>query len=96
MNGVVKTKVVLTLLERLADLPLAFAPLFLNYAYGKLRALVKHIIGPSYSNYDLKVQFHANEWKIDLVGSLYSEEYEKINAEIARQEGKASGKPFST
>ena len=85
VNGVVKTKVVLTLLERLADLPLAFAPLFLNHAFAKLRALVKHIIGPSYSNYDLEVRFHASEWKIELVGFLYSEKYEDINSRIARK-----------
>ena len=91
VNGAVKTKVVLTLLERTGDSPLARAIPFLNYAYGKMRALVKHIIGPSYSNYDLEVRFHASEWKIDLVGFLYSKEYEMMNVEIAREDAEIAG-----
>ena len=86
VNGILKTKVVLTLLEGKGGNTLASAIPFLNFAYGKLRALVKHVIGPSYANYDLEVRFHASEWKIDLVGFLYSEKYAKINAKIANED----------
>ena len=86
VNGVVRTKVTLTLLEGRGDRSLASTIPFMNFVYGKLRAMVRHIIGPSYSNYDLEIRFHASEWKIDLVGFLYSKEYEKINVKIAREE----------
>ena len=84
VNGVVKTKVELTLVDCIGDINLRTAPLLLNHAYGKLTALVKHVIGPSYSNYDLEVRFHASEWKIYVVGFLYSDYYEDINVKIAR------------
>ena len=46
VNGVVKTKVVLTLHEEVAA-NLASAPICLNRAYGKMKALMRHVIGPS-------------------------------------------------
>ena len=90
VNGVLKTKVVLTLLEGKGDPSFASAIPFLNFAYGKLRALVKHVIRPSYSHFDLEVRFHASEWKIDLMGFLYSKKYAKINAKIARGDAESS------
>ena len=85
VNGVVRTNVKMTLADLKPDKrpSLALAPSFLNVAYGKMRALEKHIIKPAYSNYDLEVRFHHGEWKIDLVGSLFSNECRQINADIA-------------
>ena len=85
VNGVVKTKVVLTLQEEVAA-NLASAPIYLNRAYGKMKALIKHIIGPSYAHHDLEVQFHPREWRIDLVGFLYSEGYERVNSKISAED----------
>ena len=85
VNGVVKTKVKMTLADiKPGKRPsLALAPTFLNMAYGKLSAIMKHIIKPAYSNYDLEVRFHHREWKIDLVGFVFSKECHQINADIA-------------
>ena len=85
VNGVVRTNVKMTLADLKPDKrpSLALAPSFLNLAYGKMRALEKHIIKPAHSNYDLEVRFHHGEWKIDLVGSLFSNECQEINADIA-------------
>ena len=87
VNGVVKTKVqmILWAIPPSKTPSLAAAPHFLNIAFGKLKALEKHIIKPSYSNYDLKVVFHPTEWRIYLTGYLYSKECQEINAEIATE-----------
>ena len=87
VNGVVKTKVqmILWAIPPSKTPSLAAAPHFLNVAFGKLKALEKHIIKPSYSNYDLKVVFHPTEWRIYLTGYLYSKECQEINAEIATE-----------
>ena len=78
VNGAIKTKVVLTLHEEVAP-SVAGALICLNRAYGKLKAL----IGPSYNHHDLEVHFNQREWRISLVGFLYSEEYEGMNTKIA-------------
>ena len=85
IDGVVRTNLMLTLVKAEEEMPLDGAPLLLNWAYGKLKALVKHIISPNYSNYDLHIRFDPREWKIDLVGYLYSKEFEEINAKIASE-----------
>ena len=89
VNGAMKTCVELTLVNiaasDVAQPTLQMAPVILTSVYAKLRALMKHIIGPSYSNYDLELRFDATEWKIDLFGLLYSKQYEEINAKIARE-----------
>ena len=59
--------------------------MILTSVYAKLRALMKHIIGPSYTNYDLELKFYATEWRIKLFGFLYSQQYEEINAKVARE-----------
>ena len=85
VDGVVRTKVMLTLMKVEEDMPLDGAPLLLNWVYGKLKALVRHIISPNYSNYDLQIRFDTREWKIDLVGYLYLKEYDDINVKIASE-----------
>ena len=68
-----------------ANTTLKLAPVILTKVYNKLRALVKHIIGPSYSNYDLELRFYETEWRINLFGYLYSEQYNEINAKFAKE-----------
>ena len=85
VNGVVKTWVSLTLVNFEAQPPLQMAPFVLTSAYAKLRAMMKHIIEPGYTNYDLDLRFHATEWRINLFGFLYSKQYEEINAMVARR-----------
>ena len=85
VNGVVKTWVSLTLVNFEGQPPLQMAPVVLTSVYAKLKALMKHIIGPSYTNYDLELRFYATEWRINLFGFLYSQQYEEVNAEVARE-----------
>ena len=47
---------------------------------------IRHILGPLYAHHDLDVQFDQREWKIDVVGFLYSRGYEEINIKIAAGE----------
>ena len=47
---------------------------------------IRHILGPLYAYHDLDVQFDQREWKIDVVGFLYSRGYEEINIKIAAGE----------
>ena len=70
VNGVVKTWVSLTLVNFEGQLPLQAAPMVLTSAYAKLRAIMKHIIAPSYTNYDLELKFYATKWRINLFGFL--------------------------
>ena len=85
VNGVVKTWMSLTLVNFEGQLPLQAAPVVLTSAYAKLRAIMKHIIAPSYTNYDLELKFYATKWRINLFGFLYSQQYEEINAKVARE-----------
>ena len=67
--------------------PLAsLAPLVLNYVKAKEKLLVRHIITPNYSNWDLDLRFAEREWTVELVGFLYCEELEDLNKRIARGE----------
>ena len=102
VSGQVKLKVEITLLSNLArDSPLlrdiilscpstapliCFAPTVLNFAKAKLRLLMKHIIAPTYSNWDLDLRFDKYEWTVKLVGFLYCEEFDELNKRIARGE----------
>ena len=89
VNGILKTWVCITLVDiaasNVAQPTISIAPVVLTSVYAKLRALMKHIIGPGYSNYDLDLKFHSTEWRVDLFGNLYSKEYDKTNAKIASQ-----------
>ena len=99
VSGQVKLKVEITLLSNLArgspllrDIILScpstaplicFAPTVLNFAKAKLRLLMKHIIAPTYSNWDLDLRFDKYEWTVKLVGFLYCEEFDELNKRIA-------------
>ena len=67
--------------------PLAsLAPLVLNHVKAKEKLLVRHIITPNFSNWDLDLRFAEREWTVELVGFLYCEELEDLNQRIARGE----------
>ena len=58
----------------------------LNYLKAKLKLLVKHILTPIYSNWDLELKFEVGEWTVTLVGFLHCEEFNELNQKIARGE----------
>ena len=102
INGQVKLKVEITLLKNYAcDSPLlreiilgccnsapliSHAPTVLNYLRAKTKLLMKHIISPIYSNWDLELRFEVDEWTVNLVGFLHCEEFDEVNRKIARGE----------
>ena len=102
VNGQVKLRVEITLLKNYAcDSPLlrdiilgclnsapliSHAPTVLNYLRAKTKLLMKHIISPSYSNWDLDLRFAVDEWTVNLVGFLHCEEFDEVNQKIARGE----------
>ena len=47
--------------------------------------LMKHIISPNYSNWDLELRFAVDEWTVHLVGFLHCEEFDSLNQRIARE-----------
>ena len=63
---------------------LPLAPLVLQFARGKVKLLVKHLVSKHYDNWDLKVSFDKSDWGVELAGFLYSSEYDAINKKIAR------------
>ena len=102
INGQVKIRVEILILKNLAldspilrdiilscpsDAPLiSHAPTVLNYLKAKLKLLIKHIVTPIYSNWDLELRFAVDEWTVTLVGFLHCEEFDALNKKIARGE----------
>ena len=64
---------------------LSTAPTVLQFAKAKVELLMKHVISQCYQNWDLHISFKKDEWGVDLVGFLYSSEYEEINKKIAKE-----------
>ena len=64
---------------------LSLAPIVLRHVLGKLELLRKHVISAIYNNWDLEVDFLRDEWTVLLRGFLYSEEFEDLNKQIARE-----------
>ena len=60
------------------------APIVLQFAKAKIDLLMKHVISQLYINWDLQAEFKREEWSLDLMGSLYSAEYNEVNKKIAR------------
>ena len=65
---------------------ISLAPTVLNFVKAKLRLLVKHIIAPTYSNWDFELTFAEQEWTVKMVGYLYCKEFEELNNKIAKGE----------
>ena len=68
----------------------SLAPLVLNYLKAKMKLLLKHIITPKYTNWDLDLRFAQQEWTVEMVGFVYCEEFEELNKRIARGQVTAS------
>ena len=64
---------------------LYFAPVVMNFVFGKLKLLTKHILSPTYTNWDLQLRFCSREWTVELVGYLYSRQFDEANATIAHE-----------
>ena len=63
---------------------LPLAPLVLQFARGKVKLMIKHLLSPLYDNWDLQVSFNKSDWGVELSGFLYSAQYNSINKKIAR------------
>ena len=61
------------------------APIVLQFAKAKTDLLIKHVVSQLYNNWDLHVDFKTEEWSVDLMGLLYSAEYNEINRKIAKE-----------
>ena len=72
---------------------ISVAPTVLNFLKAKLKLLVKHIIAPTYTNWDLELCFAKQEWTVKMVGYLYCQELDELNRKIAR--GEISSKDFT-
>ena len=62
---------------------LPLAPLVLQFATGKVKLLIKHLVSKLYDNWDLQVAFDKSNWGVQLSGFLYSPQYDAINKKIA-------------
>ena len=63
---------------------LPLAPLVLQFARGKVKLMIKHLVSKLYDNWDLQVSFDKKNWVVELTGFLYSAQYDSINKKIAR------------
>ena len=61
------------------------APIVLQFVKAKIDLLIKHAISQQYANWDLQVDFKKEGWSVDLMGLLYSTEYNEINEQIANE-----------
>ena len=63
---------------------LAMAPIIVKFLHSKVQLLLKHIVKPNYSNYDLKMVFSGDNMEVKLVGYVYSPQFDDANKEIAK------------
>ena len=68
----------------------SLAPLVLNFLKAKVSLLLKHLIAPRYTNWDLDLSFANQAWTVEMVGYVYCEEFDELNKRIARGEVSAS------
>jgi hypothetical protein len=64
---------------------LSTAPIVLQFAKAKVELLMKQVISQCYQNWDMHISFKKDKWGVDLVGFLYSSEYDEINKKIAKE-----------
>ena len=62
---------------------LPLAPLVLQFATGKVKLVIKHLVSKLYDNWDLQVSFDKSDWGVELSGFLYSAQYDAINKKMA-------------
>ena len=65
---------------------ISLAPSVLNFLKAKLKLMVRHIVSPTFSNWDLELMFAKQDWTVKLVGFLYCQEFEELNRRIACSE----------
>ena len=65
---------------------ISLAPSVLNFLKAKLKLMVKHVVSPTFSNWDLELMFAKQDWTVKLVGFLYCKEFEELNKMIAHGE----------
>ena len=65
---------------------ISLAPSVLNFLKAKLKLMVKHLVSPIFSNWDLELKFAQQDWTVKLVGFLYCREFEELNKKIACSE----------
>ena len=65
---------------------ISLAPSVLNFLKAKLKVMVKHVVSPTFSNWDLELMFAKQDWTVKLVGFLYCQEFEELNRRIACSE----------
>ena len=63
------------------------APVVLQFLRAKVKLLMKHVVQKLYENWDLQLHFKRDSWTVELIGFLYSSEYNTINKKIAAEEG---------
>jgi hypothetical protein len=68
----------------------SLAPLVLNFLKAKVSLLLKHLIAPRYTNWDLDLSFAKQEWTVEMIGFVYCEEFDELNQRIAQGEVSAS------
>ena len=62
---------------------ISLAPSVLNFLKAKLKLMMKHVVSPTFSNWDLELMFAKQDWTVRLVGFLYCKEFEDLNKKIA-------------
>ena len=68
----------------------SLAPLVLNFLKAKVSLLLKPLIAPRYTNWDLDLSFAKQEWTVEMIGFVYCEEFDELNQRIAQGEVSAS------
>ena len=61
------------------------APVVLQFLRAKVKLLMKHVVQQMYEHWDLQLCFKRDSWTVELVGFLYSSQYNDINKKIATE-----------
>ena len=69
--------------EREGYFLLRMAPIIVKFLHAKVQLILKHIIEPNYSNYDLKMVFSGTKMEVKMVGYVYSAQFDDVNKVIA-------------
>ena len=78
-------------IEQIRDHPLMekiiikMSPVILKYLRAKVKSYLKHIIGPTFSNYDLRLKFSGEFLKVHFEGYLWANQFYEVNRLIAAE-----------
>ena len=59
------------------------SPLILKYVHAKVKLFEKHILGPNFSNYDLRLVFDEGRLNVKIEGYVYAKQFTQVNQQIA-------------